>query len=112
MAAVAKPKARRDAAKVLGASDAPARLLATAATPDPGARQPWPERDVALVATLLVTGIRLGEALSLTTQSIDGPEGARRLRVVGKGGGARSVPVDEPLEQLLQDYLDSRRRRF
>ena len=112
MAAVAKPKARRDAANVLGASDAAARLLATAATPDPGARQPWPERDVALVATLLVSGIRLGEALALTTQSVDGPAGARRLRVVGKGGAARSVPVDEPLEQLLATYLASRKARF
>src|SRR5436190_4854561 len=44
MAAVRKPKAKRDTAKVLRASDAAARLLATARAPDPHARQPWPER--------------------------------------------------------------------
>ena len=37
--------------------DAAARRLATAREPDPRARRPWPERDVALVATFLVTGI-------------------------------------------------------
>ncbi len=112
MAAVGKPKLKRDTAKVLRASDAPERLLATAAQKDPGGRDPWPERDFALVATFLVTGIRLGEALALTTQSIDGPKGARRVRVVGKGGVARSIPVDEALEHHLGVYLASRRRRF
>jgi site-specific recombinase XerD len=66
----------------------------------------------ALVATFLVTGIRLGEALALTTQSVDGPPGARRLRVVGKGGAARSIPVDDSLEALVVAYLESRRKRF
>jgi site-specific recombinase XerD len=112
MAAVGKPKLRRDTAKVLRASDAAQRLLETAAQPDPRARNPWPERDVALVATFLVTGIRLGEALALTAQSIDGPPGARRLRVVGKGGVARSVPIDQSLEQQLGIYLATRRTRF
>ena len=31
---------------------------------------------------------------------------------MGKGGAARSVPVDEPLEELLGIYLASRKERF
>ena len=52
-----------------------------------------------------------GEALALTTSSIDGPAGARGLRVVGKGCRVRSAPVDEPLEELLGICLASRRVR-
>jgi integrase/recombinase XerD len=112
MAAVGKPEPRRDDARVIATSDAAQRLLAVAATADRDARRPWPERDVALVATFLVTGIRLGEAVALTAQSIEGPAGARRLRVVGKGNVVRRVPIDEPLEALLAAYQDSRRRRL
>lgn len=53
-----------------------------------------------------------GEALALTTSSIDGPAGARRLRVVGKGCRVRSFPVDGPLEELLGIYLAFLRVRF
>jgi integrase/recombinase XerD len=65
-----------------------------------------------LVATLLVTGIRLGEALSLAAQSIDGPKGARRMRVVGKGGLTRVIPIDEDVELHIRRYLATRRERF
>jgi site-specific recombinase XerD len=39
-----------------------------------------PERDVALVGTLCVTGIRLQELIALNLDSITGRSGARRLR--------------------------------
>jgi len=32
--------------------------------------------------------------------------------VVGKGGGERSLPIEVPLEVLLEAYLESRRVRF
>jgi integrase len=49
-------------------------LLRTAANPDPAAKasKRWPERDVALIATFSVTGIRLGEAIALNLNSITG----------------------------------------
>jgi len=52
MAAVAKPKRPKGVPRAIRHPDAAARLLATAAVADPEARAPWPERDLALVATL------------------------------------------------------------
>jgi hypothetical protein len=47
MAAVPKPCRVDGAARAIRDPDAAARLLATAAEPDPRGRSPWPERDVA-----------------------------------------------------------------
>jgi integrase/recombinase XerD len=58
MAAVPKPRRVDGAPRAIRDPDAAARLLATAAEPDPRGRDPWPERDLALVATFCVTGIR------------------------------------------------------
>jgi site-specific recombinase XerC len=58
MAAVPKPRRVDGAPRAIRDPDAAARLLATAAQPDPRGRNPWPERDLALVATFCVTGIR------------------------------------------------------
>ena len=68
--------------------DAPGTILATA---------PWPERELALVALFLVSGIRKeGEAVALSVASIAGPAGARRREVTGKGNKSRSIPIDPP----------------
>jgi len=112
MAAVPKPRLARSAPKAIRADDAAVRLLATAATVDGGARSPWPERDLALVALFLVSGIREGEAVALGMASIGGPEGARRLEVIGKGGKARTIPVDPALERVLALYQTTRAQRF
>lgn len=112
MAGVAKPRSPTTAVKVIRGQDVTARLLATASTPDPSARHPWPERDTALVATLAVTGIRLGEAVSLSIGHLDGPPGERRLTVVGKGDKARAIPLYPALETVLDLYLASRCGRF
>jgi integrase/recombinase XerD len=112
MSAITAPKATRGRAKVISGDDVAGRLLQTAATEDPTARHPWPSRDVALVATFLVTGVRLSEAVDLTMSSIEGPLGARRMSVVGKGNRARTIPIENELEALLGLYLDDRRERF
>jgi integrase len=93
-------------------SDAAARLLATAAQRDRRGRNPWPERDLALVGTFCVTGIREGEAVALTMGSLEGTPGARRLQVVGKGGKTRAIPVEGGLEEVLEAYLATRRAHF
>lgn len=67
----------------------------------------WSERDVALVATLCVTGLRLAEALTLRTGSIVGPPG-RRSMVVSGFGISRVLPVWPPYETVLIKYLESR----
>ncbi|MGH2687713.1 MAG: site-specific integrase [Actinomycetota bacterium] len=112
MDGVGKPKASRGPVKVIRGVGVAARLLEAAAVPDPRARSPWPERDLALVATFAVTGLRLAEALSLTVASIDGPPDERRLSIVGKGDRARTIPVHDGLERVIGRYLASRAERF
>ncbi len=112
MRAIVPPRQPRTRAKVIHREDAVAVLLATAAETDPTGRHPWPARDLALVATFVVTGLRLSEAIGLTVGSLEGPPGARRLVVVGKGGKPRTVPVEEPYEDVLGRYLRERAERF
>ena len=111
MAGVARPRVPRRAPKPLRGEDTPERLLAAVSQRRDG-RDPWPERDLAVLATLLLTGVRSAELLGLTLSSLVGPAGDRRLHVVGKGGKSRSIPVEKPLESVLEAYLASRRRRF
>jgi integrase/recombinase XerC len=112
MAAIPKPKTPATLPRAIRARDAVTRLLRTAAEPDPRARQPWPARDLALVATFCVTGIREAEAASLDIGSLSGEPGARRLEVRGKGGKARPIPVDPVLDQVLSEYQSERADRF
>jgi hypothetical protein len=54
-------------------------VLETIAARERRACHPWPERDLAFVATALLTGLRLSELLGLDLGSIDGREGEKRL---------------------------------
>jgi integrase/recombinase XerD len=112
MAAVPRPRRVRSAPKPLQGEDTPEALLRSAALPRPGARDPWPERDLAVLATLLLSGLRSAELLGLTVGSVTGAAGERRIHVIGKGGKARSVPIEDPLDEVINRYLASRRARF
>ena len=112
MAAVAKPKVPRRGPKPLQGEDSVERLIAFFADGGRRARDPWPERDLAFIATDLLTGCRLDELLSLNVGSIDGRAGERRLKVTGKGNKERFLPIEEPLERILDRYLETRRSRF
>jgi site-specific recombinase XerD len=112
MGVITPPRQSRGRPKAIPGDDVAALLLRTAAQSDPTSRQPWPARDLALVATFLVTGIRLSEAVGLDLGSLDGPRGSRRLIIAGKGGKTRTVPIEETLEALVMAYLDERRERF
>lgn len=112
MGAITPPPTTKGRAKAIPGDDVATQLLRTAAQEDPTARHPWPSRDLALVATFLVTGIRLSEAVALDIGAFDGPAGSRRLAVLGKGSKMRTIPVEEPLEILIEDYLDERAERF
>ena len=113
MRAVPKPKLPQAAPRSIRHENPAALLLETAATPDPSAKasKRWPERDVALLATFCVTGIRLAEAIALNLDSITGPAGARRLQVTGKGNKDRAIPIEPALEALIDRYLQSRAER-
>ncbi len=112
MAAIPKPKTPSSLPRSIRARDAVPRLLATAAEADPRGRHPWPLRDLALVATFCVTGIREAEAVELSSGSLEGEPDARRLRILGKGGKARPVPIDPSLDALLAAYQAERAARF
>ena len=112
MAGVARPRPARSAPKPLRGEDTPEVLLAAVAAGARPARQPWPERDLALIATLLVSGIRSAELTGLRVGDLVGTPGDERLHVLGKGTAERSVPVEPALADLIRAYGRSRSARF
>jgi site-specific recombinase XerD len=112
MGAVAKPKTPKRAPKPLQGEDAPELLLQATAAGTRAARYPWPERDLAFLATSLLTGLRLSELLALNVGSIDGRAGERRIKVIGKGRKERTVPIEDALARIINGYLETRRERF
>ncbi|WP_326553590.1 tyrosine-type recombinase/integrase [Micromonospora sp. NBC_01813] len=112
MPAVGRPRAPLPLPKPLRGEQTPELVLAGAARRDERQRDPWPERDLAVVALALCAGLRLGEMLELRVGSIAGRHGERRLEVAGKGGRLRTVPIEPALDAVIDGYLDSRRVRF
>ncbi|RQW98548.1 tyrosine-type recombinase/integrase, partial [Micromonospora inaquosa] len=112
MPAVGRPRALLPQPKPLRGADTPEVLLASVARDDGRQRDPWPERDVAVLAVALCAGLRLSELLALRVGSLGGRPGERRIEVLGKGGRTRVVPIEADLDRVLVDYLDSRVRRF
>lgn len=64
-------------------------------------------RDRAIVLVMLLGGLRAGEVRSLLLADVD--VGARRLRVLGKGGRERVVPVDRAFFSEVTAYLRAER---
>ncbi|WP_245646087.1 tyrosine-type recombinase/integrase [Nocardiopsis trehalosi] len=112
MPAVRRPRLSPSQPKPLMGEDTPERLLEALAAGCRRARDPWPERDMAVLALALLTGLRSAEMLSLRVEAISGRPGERRVRVVGKGGLTRSLPIEPPLEALVDAYLRTRAIRF
>lgn len=63
--------------------------------------EPVDLRDRALLEVLYGTGLRVSEAASLGVEDV----GGRFLRVTGKGGRDRAVPVGRPAREALERYL-------
>jgi integrase/recombinase XerD len=112
MAAVAHPKVGRRTPKPLQGEDAPEVLLETVAAGGRPARWPWPERDLAFIAAGLLTGLRLSELIGLNLGAIDGRSGERRITVMGKGRKERTIPIEAPLERVIDEYIETRQARF
>jgi integrase/recombinase XerC len=64
-------------------------------------------RDRAMALAMLVGGLRAAEVRSLRLADVD--MGLRRVRVVGKGGRERTVPVDRVFFSELAAYLRAER---
>lgn len=88
------------------------RVIEAASTADPRGRDPWPERDGALVAVFTGAGVRLGEAIELRVCDVEARDCVARLRVHGKGGRCRAVPVGPEVIEAVGAYLMSREQRL
>ncbi len=62
-------------------------------------------RDVALFTLLYGCGLRLSEALGLNLRDTPAAGGAQALRVLGKGGKQRLVPVLPAVREAIAAYL-------
>jgi integrase/recombinase XerC len=100
-AAVRPPKQPKTLPKALSVDEA-AKLIDTAeAMPE----EPWiAARDVAVLTLLYGCGLRISEALGLTRRNA--PAGAvDAIRVTGKGGRERVVPVLPAVRRAVDAYL-------
>ncbi|MEV6635429.1 tyrosine-type recombinase/integrase [Actinoplanes sp. NPDC051470] len=111
MSAVDKPRVALPSPKPLRGEDTPEQLLTAVAVPDQRQRNPWPERDLVVIALALCAGLRLSELLGLRTGSFVGRPGERRVEVAGKGGRPRTVPIEPELDAVIEAYLASRALR-
>ena len=73
----------------------------------PNLDNPLGLRDKAMLELLYATGLRITELISLSMTSINMRQGV--VRVVGKGGRERLVPVGEESLRHLVSYLESAR---
>ncbi|MDV3252244.1 tyrosine recombinase XerC [Devosia sp. BK] len=64
--------------------------------------EPWiAARDMAVISLCYGAGLRIAEALALTKGDLE----AEVLRVTGKGGKIRMVPLIAPVRQAIETYL-------
>ena len=69
----------------------------------PPGDDPWGARDRAILELLYSSGIRVGELVGLDLDAID--FSSARVRVLGKGGKERVVPVGEPAIAAVRTYI-------
>ena len=98
---VANPRLPAKLPRTLRADESAALIAAT----DPST--PLGLRDRAMLELLYGGGLRVTELVSLPLSDVDRRAGW--LRVVGKGGKERVVPVGEPALRALDAYLESAR---
>jgi integrase/recombinase XerC len=89
-------------------------LLETAARDRDSERQTdWAERDLAIILTGLLAGLRADELRRADITDIrTSNHGAAVIHVKGKGGKERSVPIEAELLSVIETYLHSRATRF
>ena len=75
---------------------------ATIGTTNELEEKPWvAARDMAVISLCYGAGLRISEALALTRTDLE----ASTLRVTGKGGRTRLVPLIAPVRQAIDTYL-------
>jgi integrase/recombinase XerC len=103
-AGIPTPRAPRRLPRPLPVDDCMALVEAPAQTGSDGLK---PLRDRALVELLYGAGLRVGELAGLDVRDLDLHRGD--VRVLGKGGSERVVPLPAEARAALTRYLDARR---
>ena len=92
------PKAKKSLPKALTVLEAKATISTTAELEE----RPWvAARDMAVLSLCYGAGLRISEALALSRADLEG----QALRVLGKGGKTRLVPLIEPVRTAVEAYL-------
>lgn len=100
-AATRAPKQPKSLPKPLSARDARRVVDADLQLSD----EPWiAARDAAVLTLLYGCGLRISEALGLTRNDI--PRDGETLRITGKGGKTRIVPLLPVARSAIRDYLE------
>ena len=95
---VRTPKAKKSLPKALTVLEA----KATIATTDEMEDRPWvAARDMAVISLCYGAGLRISEALALSRVDLEGPV----LRITGKGGKTRMVPLIDSVRASVEAYL-------
>jgi len=100
-AMLATPKQGRQLPRVLRVDQVDALLAAA------GGSAPVELRDRALLELLYASGGRIGEVCPMTLGAIDLAQ--QQLRLLGKGGKERIVPIGDPAVDALRRYLGAGR---
>ncbi|MET0437316.1 MAG: tyrosine recombinase XerC [Devosia sp.] len=96
--AIRTPKIPRSLPKALTVVEAKQTITATDELED----RPWvAARDMAVISLCYGAGLRISEALALTKGDLESDV----LRVTGKGGKIRMVPLISPVRQAIEEYL-------
>jgi integrase/recombinase XerC len=98
LATIRTPKQPRSLPKALTVDEARSTITAV----DGVEETPWiAARDMAVISLLYGAGLRIAEALAVTRADLE----ASALRVTGKGGKTRLVPLIAPVRQAIDTYL-------
>ncbi|WP_449393986.1 tyrosine recombinase XerC [Devosia riboflavina] len=96
--AIRTPKIPRSLPKALTVVEAKQTITATDELED----RPWvAARDMAVISLCYGAGLRISEALALTKGDLESDV----LRVTGKGGKIRMVPLISPVRHAIEEYL-------
>lgn len=100
---VKRPKTDSQEGKTPAIGDHQARSLLNA----PDATTLQGQRDRAILSTLLYHGLRRAELCALTVSDLQPRRGVMHLRIHGKGGKIRYVPLHPGTAELIDTYLQA-----
>ena len=113
MQRVGRPKLAKALPKALPRTAVEVLLETVAQDHDSKRQTDWAERDLAIILTAQLAGLRSEELRQANIGDIrTTDDGAAVIHVKGKGGKERGVPIESDLLAVIETYLDSRAIRF